>query len=234
MRYNRRLLPFKAISFDLDDTLYHNAPVMIATDKKMQQYFAALLPDGQYGYQYWFRYRQQALLENDELIHDVGELRHVSYRLGLMALGFDKAQAETMAQQAVQYFVEQRSNFVVPDVVHELLLKLASQWPLVAISNGNVDTRAINLAQYFSHIYHAGQGNKQKPAADMFAKTCQQLSIKPIELLHVGDCGINDIIGAAKYGCQTAWVSTYDVGHPIKQLATLELRHITELSRLLN
>ncbi|OKY27032.1 MULTISPECIES: HAD-IA family hydrolase [Thalassotalea] len=234
MRYNRRLLPFKAISFDLDDTLYHNAPVMLATDEKMQQYFAELLPDGQYGYQYWFRFRQQALLDNAELIHDVGELRLVSYRLGLMALGFDKAQAETMAQQALQYFVEQRSNFVVPDAVHELLSKLGKKWPLIAISNGNVDTRAINLAQYFSYIYHAGQGNKQKPSADMFAKTCQQLLIKPIELLHVGDCGINDIIGAAQFGCQTAWVSTYDVGQPIKQLATLELRHITELSRLIN
>lgn len=234
MRYNRRLLPFKAISFDLDDTLYHNAPVMIATDEKMQQYFAKLLPDGQYGYQYWFRFRQQALLENSELIHDVGELRQVSYRLGLMALGFTKEQAEVMAQQALNYFVEQRSNFSVPGVVHDLLSKLASKWPLIAISNGNVDTKAINLAQYFSHIHHAGQGNKQKPAADMFAKTCQQLSIMPIELLHVGDCGVNDIIGAAQFGCQTAWVSTYDVGQPIKQLATVELRHITELRRLLN
>ncbi|WP_286234104.1 HAD-IA family hydrolase [Thalassotalea sediminis] len=234
MRFNRRLLPFKAISFDLDDTLYHNAPVMLATDAKMRQYFNELLPVGEYDYHFWFRFRQQALLENSKLIHDVGELRRKSYHLGFIALGYDSSIAGDMAQKALDFFITQRSNFKVPEAIHKLLSQLAKKWPLVAISNGNVDTQAIGLSQYFTQIHHADLSKKQKPAPDMFALTCQQLAIKPQELLHIGDCGLNDIYGATTFGCQTAWVSTYDIGKPITQLATVELRDITELNRLLN
>ena len=43
MRFYRRLQPFKAISFDLDDTLYNNTPVMAVTEAKMTSYFDSLL-----------------------------------------------------------------------------------------------------------------------------------------------------------------------------------------------
>ena len=42
MKVYRRLQSVKAISFDLDDTLYSNYPVMIAANKGMARYFAAL------------------------------------------------------------------------------------------------------------------------------------------------------------------------------------------------
>ena len=35
MKFYRRLANIKAISFDLDDTLYSNRPVMVAIEKKM-------------------------------------------------------------------------------------------------------------------------------------------------------------------------------------------------------
>ncbi|GHF88841.1 HAD-IA family hydrolase [Thalassotalea marina] len=234
MQYYRRLAPFKAISFDLDDTLYSNYPVMIAVDAKMQQYFQALLPAGQeYGYHFWLPYKKQALTLNPLLQHDVGKLRRHSYSLGFTALGYSTDDAQQMAAEALSYFVSQRSNFEVPNAVHQLLEALKQRWPLVAISNGNVDTKAINIAQYFDLIYHAGGAFKQKPEPDMFAHTCQTLAIKPQELLHVGDCGANDVIGAIRYGCQAAWISTYDVGEPLRVLPTLALNDVNELKRLL-
>ena len=45
MRFYRRLHPFHAISFDLDDTLYSNHPIMLATDTKMIKYFKTIFSD---------------------------------------------------------------------------------------------------------------------------------------------------------------------------------------------
>ncbi|GLX78421.1 haloacid dehalogenase [Thalassotalea insulae] len=235
MQFYRRLAPFKAISFDLDDTLYHNYPVMMATDAKMIAYFRRLLPRVTFDcdYRFWFQYRQQALVNLPKLKHDVGALRFESYLLGLSALGFSADDAKKMAQQALDYFIVQRSDFTVPDEVHHLLTQLQRHWPLIAISNGNVDTQSIGIHHYFSAIYHAGNGLKQKPASDMFQQACQQFNLLPEHLLHVGDCGANDVIGAIRHGCQTAWVSTYDVGKPLRVLPTLALSDVTELQRLI-
>lgn len=235
LRFFRQLKPIKAISFDLDDTLYYNAPVMLITDAKMEAYFTELLPaqHAPYDYHFWFVFRQQVLKAAPMLVHDVGALREQSYFLGAKFLGMDEKQAKQFASQALAYFVKIRSDFSVPKAVHDLLTKLAEKWPLLAISNGNVDTKAIGLDKYFSAILHAGPDGKQKPDPEMFAKACQQLNIAPHELLHVGDCGANDIIGAIRFGCQSAWVSTYDVGRPISVLPTVELDEVTALARLL-
>ncbi len=236
MQFYRRLSSFKAISFDLDDTLYHNFPVMMATDAKMIAYFRQVLPPlshGDYDYHYWYTFRQAALKHTPELTHDVAKIRLQSYFLGIQALGFNAQVALEMANQALDYFVTQRSDFVVPENIHLLLAALKKHWPLIAISNGNVDTKAIGIAEYFSAIFHAGDGLLQKPEPDMFARACQQFELLPHQLLHVGDCGANDILGALRFGCQTAWVSSYDVGKPLRVLPHLALTDVTELHRLI-
>jgi len=262
MQFHRRLTPFKAISFDLDDTLYNNRPVMLSIEKKMVSYFAktlaslclnsAQLPQSPviFNRRFWAPYRQQAININPDISHDVVQLRFESYRLGLIAHKVAATEAVKQAQAALDYFIELRSDFTVPESSKQLLACLAKQYPLVAISNGNVDTKALGIAQYFQHIYHAGfqvdshddvathllAGKllKQKPATDMFTEVCQQLAIQPDELLHVGDCGFADIHGALNAGCQTAWLPHYGVGKPLKQLPHLELSTVSQLLRLLN
>ena len=67
----------------------------------------------------------------------------------------------------------------------------------------------------------------------MFDAACGKLLIKPEQLLHVGDCGRSDIQGAINAGCQTAWISCYDVGKPLTVLPHIELSDISELHHLL-
>ncbi len=242
MKFYRRLAPFKAISFDLDDTLYSNFPVMMATDEKMAAYFNKRLPNyindksdlnTSYDFHFWSPYKQQALSLNKQLIHDVAAVRVESYYIGLVDLGIEQPQARKIAEDALAYFDIHRSNFEVPQYVHSLLADLASKWPLVAISNGNVNTHLIGINEYFTYVYHAGPNYKQKPCDDMFVKACSDLAIKPHELLHVGDCGHSDILGGVLAGCQTAWVSSYDVGKPLSILPNIELSDVAELHRLL-
>ncbi|NQZ21359.1 MAG: HAD-IA family hydrolase [Colwellia sp.] len=253
MKFYRRLAPFKAISFDLDDTLYSNYPVMIATDAKMVAYFfeffsaqpafAHLSKNTVFDHQFWWPFRQQALKINPNLIHHVGDVRLATYTIGLKSLGLNDKAAAQAATMALAYFVQQRSDFVVPTAVHQLLKNLQKKYPLVAISNGNVNTDKIGISSYFEYRFHAGDlvtlpsGERvqlrQKPHADMFRVACEQLAIAPGQLLHIGDCGRADIQGAINAGCQTAWVSCYDVGHPLTVLPNIELSDISELHHLL-
>ena len=246
MKFYRRLTEIKAISFDLDDTLYSNKPVMLSIEKKMVAYFFALptLKNKTTAHQkrldirFWAHFRRQAIKLQPELAHDVVKVRLVTYRLGFISLGLTAAEAEQQAQMALAYFIQLRSDFTVPEQSINLLKNLSSKYPLVAISNGNVDTKALDIAQYFQHIYHAGwQGNdtllKQKPESDMFTLACQQLGIESSQLLHVGDCGRADIQGALIAGCQTVWLSCYDVGKPITVLPHCEITKVNQLAALL-
>ncbi len=258
MQFYRRLTAIKAISFDLDDTLYNNRPVMQAIEEKMVTYFtekfATLLPDLApdvaaepkpiFNRRFWASYRQQAIELNSELSHDVVRVRYETYRLGFLAHNISAEEAHQQAQAGLDYFISLRSDFTVPKASHELLASLSKKFPLVAISNGNVNTKAIGIAHYFQHIYHAGFQTggtstesehllRQKPAADMFTLVCQQLNILPTELLHVGDCGYADIHGALNAGCQTAWLPHYGVGKALNQLPHIELNNVSQLQRLL-
>ena len=242
MKFNRRLSQVKAISFDLDDTLYSNKPVMEAIEKKMIAYFASLnvvnvqeadksqLLD----YKFWFAFRQQAVKHQPDLAHDVVKVRLVTYRLGFISLGYAENEAEKEAQAALDYFISLRSDFAVPESSLNLLKTLSKKYPLIAISNGNVDTKTLGISEYFQHIFHAGWQSdgallRQKPCSDMFKVACQHINIKPSELLHVGDCGRADIQGALLAGCQAAWLSIYDVGKPISVLPHLELSSLDQL-----
>ena len=245
MKIYRRLTEIKAISFDLDDTLYSNRPVMLAIEKKMIIYFAnlAVIKRKQsvqhpiLDHQFWLPFRHQAISKQPDLVNDVVLVRLVTYRLGFISLGLTESIAELQAKAALDYFIALRSNFIVPEQSKTLLANLSSKYPLIAISNGNVDTNALGISHYFQHVYHAGwQTNgtllKQKPVSDMFDLACQQLAIKPSQLLHVGDCGYADIQGALLAGCQTAWLSLYDVGKPISLLPHVEITALKQLEKL--
>jgi HAD superfamily hydrolase (TIGR01549 family) len=246
LKFYRRFSPIKAISFDLDDTLYSNKPVMQAIEKKMIAYFSDTLNahkfkpnilNQNFSQRFWYQFRQQAISQQANLSHDVVQVRLVSYRLGLEQMGFTASIAQQMAQKALDYFISLRSDFTVPESSKQFLANLSGKYPLVAISNGNVDTKTLGIAHYFQHIYHAGwqkDGSlfKQKPAKDMFEVACQKLAIKPQQLLHVGDCGRADIQGALSAGCQTAWFSCYDVGQPLKVVPHIEITALKQLEQL--
>jgi len=227
--------------------------VMMATDARMVAYFSKLFSSQPslvnrvkstvFDYQFWWPFRQQALKINPKLVHHVGDLRLATYTLGMKSLGLADRIAEQEAQHGLNYFTQQRSDFVVPDAVHLLLKSLQEKYPLVAISNGNVDTDKIAISQYFQYRFHAGDSLtipsgeviqlRQKPYADMFNAACDKLAITPAQLLHVGDCGRSDIQGAINSGCQTAWISCFDVGKPLTVLPNIELSDISELHHLL-
>jgi HAD superfamily hydrolase (TIGR01549 family) len=240
MKFYRRLAQIKAISFDLDDTLYYNKPVMQIAEQKMRAHFSEnvlpLLPESKRALfldgKFWLAFRLLALQQQNELHDDVTALRLKTYVLGFSALGLSQKQVQQQTDLAMQCFTLARSDFGVDKTIQQLLAQLTQKVPLAAISNGNVDTKQIGIDHYFRYVVQAGNGIKQKPHPSIFHLVSDQLNIKPEQLLHVGDCGQADVYGAIAAGCQVAWLPLYKVGKPLTVLPHIELSDVTELGQL--
>lgn len=237
MRFYRRLTHFKAISFDLDDTLYDNFPVIKKAERALQAHLTQIIPENNtLGRKYWLKHRAKCISLKPELAHDVSALRLASLISGMQNLGLSEAQSKQKAEQALTYFLFHRNLVTVSDTVKHTLESLSQHYPLVAISNGNVGIEEIGLKDYFTHCFFAGEGNLQKPAHDMFHQTCEALAITPQQLLHIGDCTHADIYGALQAGCQTVWIDNANFAikkKPLKLLPTAQLDRVEQLSLLI-
>ena len=234
MQFYKRLSPFKAISFDLDDTLYDNHPVISKAEQELQHFLHSNVPEcAAIGDDFWWQHRNICLGNQPELCHDVTALRLACMQSGMQALGYSKDQASQKAKAAFSHFLHHRNLVEVPQSVKDLLSKLSQKYPLIAISNGNVGIDEIGISQYFTDCLFAGDGNLQKPENDMFHQACNTLNIKPNEMLHIGDCTHADIYGALVAGCQTIWINNNQFGikkKPLKVLPTAEFDYVEELA----
>jgi len=117
-----------------------------------------------------------------------------------------------------------------------VLQQLGKQFPLIGITNGNVDSRRIGLSEVMQFVLHPGHGVKMKPHSDMFTLACKQLVIEPSQLLHIGDHPLSDIAGAKMAGCQSIWLNPcMQQKHKTAQtvLPHVEINQLTLLLRLL-
>jgi putative hydrolase of the HAD superfamily len=108
-------------------------------------------------------------------------------------------------QTCFDWFYFERSNFKVGEAQCQLLAKLAERLPLVAITNGNVNTQQIGIDDYFQHTFKASRKNPMKPHAHMFDQAAAYLNVSRGSILHVGDNLEKDVWGATNAGFSSAW-----------------------------
>ncbi|WP_319535761.1 5-amino-6-(5-phospho-D-ribitylamino)uracil phosphatase YigB [uncultured Vibrio sp.] len=216
MKFYRRIAPIKAMTFDLDDTLYDNYPVILRMERELlswlQQTHPAVAhmekPD-------WIKVKRKVVLQFPELKSDVTLWRLVQLRQGFIDAGYDEEQAQTAAETGVQVALDWRNRFEVPQQSLDVLTQLGEQVPLVAITNGNVDLDKVGLTPYFKSVLKAGPDGLAKPAGDMFSKAQQVLDLPAENILHVGDHIVTDVHGAKLAGFSACWFN--DVNKNIAQ-----------------
>jgi putative hydrolase of the HAD superfamily len=230
VKFYRRLKPFKAISFDLDDTLYDNKPIIARMEQGLLDYLGHLLPESKsLPPDYWLKHKNACLQQEPAWYHDVTRLRRESLRSGIRALGYSDLLAASFADDALAYMLVLRNDFKLPDESVRLLRQLAQHFPLVAISNGNADIHRLGASHLFNYAFHAGSERMKKPDSQLFEVACQALQIETGELLHVGDCSHADIYGALNAGCQAIWIRTDNQQRTLKTLPHGEISNVSEL-----
>ncbi|MGC9459353.1 5-amino-6-(5-phospho-D-ribitylamino)uracil phosphatase YigB [Vibrio genomosp. F10] len=211
MRFYRRVLPIQAMTFDLDDTLYDNRPVILRVERKITQWLHQNHPiSAQRPLEWWQQVKRDVMINEPMLKHDVTRWRFTQVYQGLKLLGYNDEQADLAATAAIDKVLELRSQFQVPDETHRVLTLLSQRYPLVAITNGNVDVHKIALDPYFSLVLKAGPDGRAKPAEDLFVKASEFLKVAPKHILHVGDHLITDVVGAKNNGFQACWFNDQD------------------------
>lgn len=236
MQFFRRLRPVQALSFDLDDTLYDNRPVMIRAEQAGYEFLRDNFPQtAHWGLRDWAIRRSHLMLTDELLASDMTALRLATIEQGLLAAGVAKAEAVAGAEQGLAVFLSERNQVTIRPEVHQLLADLGQRYPLLALSNGNVNVASIGLADYFRVILQPAPTRRGKPHPDMFREAQQHFpQLQPAQFLHIGDSASADVLGAQRAGWQSAWFSG-GLGHPeqFRVLPTLRFDALSELGDLL-
>ncbi len=206
MKFYRRIEPIKAMTFDLDDTLYDNHPVIIRMESELLTWLQQTHPAVAHMEKAdWLQVKKHVLQQSPDLKSDVTLWRLVQLKHAFLSVGYDEAQAQVAAEEGVQLALEWRSQFDVPQQSLDVLAELGERIPLVAITNGNVDLDKIGLTPYFQCVLKAGPDGLAKPAADLFVKAQQFLDLPAENILHVGDHLTTDVYGAKLAGFAACW-----------------------------
>ncbi|MCG3722309.1 5-amino-6-(5-phospho-D-ribitylamino)uracil phosphatase YigB [Vibrio cincinnatiensis] len=238
MHFYRQLQPIQAMTFDLDDTLYDNHPVIRHLEQQIAQWLYQHHPvTATQSMAWWNQLKWQLASEDPWLNHDVTLWRFEQIRQGLHRLGYSPSQAKQAAEEAIEEVLRLRNLVTVPTLTHQVLRSLAQKRPLVAITNGNVDVEKIGLSDYFQRVLKAGPDGRAKPYPDLFCKARQFLQLPASAILHVGDHLVTDVQGAKENGFQACWYN--DHGHTLrasrdaKVLPDVEVNSLSQLSALI-
>ncbi|PKF60547.1 HAD family hydrolase [Psychromonas sp. psych-6C06] len=235
MKFYRPLKPFKAISFDLDDTLYDNHPIIKKAEQDFLIYLNQSYPElSELDARQWRLYKNHVVREKPQLAEDVSLLRIEILKRVMTIFGIAEYKAIEYAPIAFAEFLRLRSNFTVPPESLCLLDKLAEHYPLIAITNGNVDEKQIGLDNKFQFILKAGAPFKAKPHHDLFVEAAHRLNIEVSDILHIGDHLISDVFGAQHSGAQAVWLNEHKQSLTgARLLPTVEITHINTLYSLI-
>lgn len=238
MHFYRPLQPIAAMTFDLDDTLYDNAPVIRRTAREthafMQAYHPAL---NQFSIEAYQVLRDRLLAEEPEIFHDVTEWRRRAVERAMREVGLNAREAHEGAREVMAHFAHWRSKIEVPEETHSTLAALAEKIPLVAITNGNAEPHLFGLDHYFKLILRAGPDGRAKPWQDMYHLAAQKLDLPLNQILHVGDDLTTDVAGAVRCGMQACWINLHEGNlmhiRDSRLLPTLEISRLASLTALL-
>lgn len=108
---------------------------------------------------------------------------------------------------------------------------------LALATNGYKSTKRIikhfGLSKYFDHILISCDVGISKPDPKLYHLIAQRLSLKPEEILCVGDSYSTDIIGAKKVGCGAAIIDRKNKKRT-KNYDCIYLNNLMQIKNLIN
>lgn len=198
--------PVRAVTLDLDDTLWPFAPIGARVEQVLADWLRQHSPRTakMFPLAAMRTLRDQVFAEHPHLSYDLSQLRRITLQRALERSGGDLA----LLDAAYEAFYAARNEILeyYPDSL-EALARIAARVPVAAISNGNADLARIGLAHHFAFSLGAREHGAAKPEASIFHAACTRLNAIHGEVLHVGDHIEMDVIGAARAGLRSCWIN---------------------------
>ncbi len=196
----------RAVSIDLDDTLWPIWPTIERAEAALQAWLGAHAPNtAKLLESVETRQAIRARLDQDrpDLKHDFSALRRESIRIGLQRSQEDPA----LAEGAFEAFFAARQQVDLFDDALAALDHLSSRYPLIALSNGNADVQRIGIGGFFAASIASREVGFAKPDPRIFRAGADAAGVACRDMLHIGDDPALDVLGALDAGMQAAWVN---------------------------
>lgn len=222
----------RAISLDLDDTLWEIAPVIRRAEALLWDWLGENFPriPEMFSAEDMVALRE-AVVEKywHEKNHDLRFMRKKVLEMLAIEAGYDK----NLVDPAFQVFDTARNEVTLfPDVLPDLEI-LFERYTMVAVTNGNANLDVIGIRHLFHDVVTATEVGAAKPAPQIFDVAIRKSGVAPDEILHVGDHPVTDVEGGRQAGLKTAWVNRSGADwpehlqEPDAVVTTItELRHI--------
>ncbi|HEY4092054.1 MAG TPA: HAD family hydrolase [Luteibacter sp.] len=197
--------PIRAITLDLDDTLWPVLPALIEAEHCVDRWLKEHHPDvaTKWPIEAMRELREKVAREHTHLSHDFSAQRKITIRQAFEACGIDDAPVDAL--WAI-YFAARNNVELYPDSL-AALERIAAMMPIVSISNGNADLEVIGLHHLFHTRINAMGAGVAKPDPKIFLAAAEALGLAPAEILHVGDDPLLDVVGAHEAGLRTVWLN---------------------------
>ncbi len=199
----------KAVTFDLDDTLWHINQAIPEGERRVFNYLKQHCPGIEHHYDITsLRQLMIGILKRDpSLNHQVSRLRKLALGEAIKRSGYSEEHARLHAQTAFDHFMDARHEVILFDHAIEVLEELHQYYQLGALTNGNADISRLPVGPYFDFCYSAEQLLSSKPDPVLFQAALSATGLKACQCIHVGDHSEHDILGAQQMGFHTVWVN---------------------------
>ena len=222
----------RAITFDLDDTLWEIAPVIARAERKVYEEIQNRFPhvSQRYALEDIQTVREEILEMNPDVAHNLTEIRRRTFRKMLVQCGYEPNESSVLLEQYlnlrhdVEFFLD-----VIPT-----LKSLSRRYKLMTITNGNADIERLGISHFFQGHISAGTFGILKPDPRIFQHACELLQEDPSTILHVGDHPIDDVLGALSAGFRAVWINRSDGVWGQSRSPDAEIKNLTELDAMLD
>jgi 2-haloalkanoic acid dehalogenase type II len=199
----------RAITLDLDDTLWPCEPTLLRAERLVLDWLAERVPEviAPWSIERLRERRMAIFAARPELNHDFRTIRRLALEEVFRDAGADDAQSAPIIEGSLDVYMAARNRVELYPEVRACLERLSAQYRIASLSNGNACLVQIGLDHLFHALIAAHTHGASKPAAALFHIACRELGCAPEEVVHLGDDIELDVRGAREAGLHAVWMN---------------------------
>jgi len=221
----------RVITFDLDDTLWHTAPVIQKAEQAMYDWVIQQAPKAEalMNSRQFDPIKQAMYNQHPELAHQISEVRIIALQKALRQAGYNSKQSKNWALEAFDIFINARHEVELFDDTAMMLEQLHQRYQLGVLTNGNADISRLDINEFFDFSFAAEALNSSKPAPAHFLAAMEACQVEAHQIIHVGDHPHHDIKGALDAGCHALWFNPNNQTWPETSPEPPQVQQITDI-----